>query len=160
MATAAVPMCSINASSLFQEDTQLPDASQALRESQSLHDLAQLQKRQKGLFSWQQFILNHYSMKPSAGAEPSGVGVRLPGSTRPWPRFLHRNSCIPARPLATSTRPMRLQNASSSACPPAKSCDDAQCNCSPPTDRCPSSNPPLPANSPVYILGMTFHSME
>ena len=28
---------------------------------------------------------------------------------------------------------------------------DAQCNCSPPADRCPSSDPPLPANSPLFI---------
>ena len=38
---------------------------------------------------------------------------------------------------------------------------DAQCSCSPPADRCLSSNPPLPANSPlVYILSMTFYGME
>ena len=37
---------------------------------------------------------------------------------------------------------------------------DAQCNCSPPADQCPSSDLPLLANSPVYILGMTFHGME
>ena len=41
--------------------------------------------------------------------------------------------------------------------------NDAQCNCSPPTDQCPVSPrvaippPPLP---PVYILGMTSPGME
>ena len=37
---------------------------------------------------------------------------------------------------------------------------DAQCNCSPPADRCQSRDLPLLASSPVYILGMTFHGME
>ena len=38
---------------------------------------------------------------------------------------------------------------------------DAQCNCSPPADRCPSSDPPLPANSPpIYLLGMMFCGTE
>ena len=32
-----------------------------------------------------------------------------------------------------------------------KNPSDAQCNCSPPADRCPSSDPPLPANSPQFI---------
>ena len=41
-----------------------------------------------------------------------------------------------------------------------KKTSDAQCNCSPPADRCQSRDLPLLANSPVYILGMTFHGME
>ena len=28
---------------------------------------------------------------------------------------------------------------------------DAQCNCSPPADGCPSSNPHLPANSHLFL---------
>ena len=38
---------------------------------------------------------------------------------------------------------------------------DAQCNCSPPADRCQSRDPPPPGQlPPVYILGMMFHGME
>ena len=41
---------------------------------------------------------------------------------------------------------------------------DAQCNCSPPADRCPVSSRAAIHTSrptpPVYILGMTFHGME
>ena len=34
-----------------------------------------------------------------------------------------------------------------------KKTTDAQCNCSPPADRCQSSDPPLPANSPCLYTG-------